>query len=386
MKPENNHFQQAEDILIKYLTGSASESEREFILNWINENPDHQKYFDELKAYYQLTKIVQKPSGFDKEEGWQKIRARYYKEKYLSGQEHRKTVLRKTVLYSVISSAAAVFIAFFLGYSAYNGSDIKNLSSSQIQNEIVVPLGAKSHVTLSDGTKVWLNAGSKLNYPAFFSQESREVYLEGEAFFDVQHNEKRMFIVKTSNLNIKVYGTQFNVKSYPEENLIQTTLVKGSVAIENRFDKANGETIFLKPNQTATYYKSSSSFQTNNNRDSKTKPPVASESDERIVVAPEVNPVPITSWKDNRWVIVSEELSQLAIKLERRYNVKISFADESLKRYKFSGTLRDETFEQVLRIIQLSAPITFQIDGNVVTFKEDPLYKKKYDKMISNTP
>ena len=384
MKTENNQFQQFEDILIQYLTGSASESERELILRWINEHPDHQQYFDELKAYYLVTKVIQKPSGFDKEEAWKRIQARYYKTTYFTEREKRKTELRKVVRYAIISSAAAVLIAFLLGYSAHKGSWIKPASSLQTQNEIIVPLGAKSHVTLSDGTKVWLNAGSKLNYPAGFSMDSREVYLEGEAFFDVKKDGKKIFVVKTSNLDIKVYGTQFNVKSYPEEDLIQTTLIKGSLAIEAHSDETHKKSLFLKPNQTAIYYKLRASVQNNKIQDIENEPELAAEPKERIVVAPTLNPVPITSWKDNRWIIMGEELESLAVKLERRYNVKISFADESLKKYKFSGTLKDETFEQVLRIIQLSAPITFQIDGNKVVFREDPLYRKKYDSMISN--
>ena len=104
----------------------------------------------------------------------------------------------------------------------------------------------------------------------------------------------------------------------------------------------------------------------------------------KMRVIPSVDPLPITSWKDSRWVIVSEELDDIAVKLERRYNVKISFQDESLKKYRFSGTLYDETFEQVLKIIQTSAPILFTINNNLVVFREDPSYKLKYDEMINS--
>lgn len=106
---------------------------------------------------------------------------------------------------------------------------------------------------------------------------------------------------------------------------------------------------------------------------------------EKIFVVDKIDPIPIISWKDKQWIFKGEELDQLAVKLERRYNVKISFEDESLKKYKFSGTLTDLTFEQVLMVIQLSAPILFKIEGNNVAFKENVLYKKKYDQMISKT-
>jgi hypothetical protein len=174
------------------------------------------------------------------------------------------------------------------------------------------------------------------------------------------------------------------VKSYPDENLIQTTLVEGSVAIETNTNDKNKKIIYLKPNQTATYYKSTPVEQTINRNKIQTPSKVTPISARKIEIAPKINPLPVTSWKDHDWVIVGEELGQLAIQFERRYNVKITFKDESLKKYKFSGTLADETFEQVLKIVQLSAPIKYSINGNKVDFRVDPTYQKKYDKMITN--
>ena len=379
MEIENNKNQQMEELLIKYLVGSATDSERDLARNWINESPEHQKYFDELKVYHQLSKVVQKPSGFNKEEGWNRVKASYYKTRYLSALQEKKKLLKKKIIRFAIP--AAVLVAFFTGILVSQHWSANKIQSGLTYNEIVVPLGAKSIVTLSDGTKVWLNAGSKLRYPVNFLAKSREVYLEGEAFFDVAKMKSKLFIVKTFNLNIKVYGTQFNVKSYPDENQIQTTLVKGSVAIESTTEK---NTIYLKPNQTVTYYKSLPKKAENQ------KPVVASKNNkidvaEKVVMIPEIDPLPITSWKDSLWIIDGEELDHLAVKLERRFNVRISFQSESLKKYRFSGTLKEETFEQVLKIIRLSAPIQYTIENNNVVFTEDHLYKKNYDKMIIKT-
>lgn len=391
-----------DDLLIKYLVGSATEEERNTARIWINENSENNKHFEELKEYYLLTKVIQKPSGFNKKEGWNRIKAGYYKALFLSKAQENTKTSKKLMVRFAISAAAILCIAFFSGFFMNQYLTNKALQNSALTyNEIVVPLGAKSQVTLSDGTKVWLNAGSKLRYPVNFLKNTREVYLEGEAFFDVTKTNKRLFVVKTSKLNVKVYGTQFNVKSYADENSIQTTLVKGSVAIEP-VDKSDKGTIFLKPNQSAIYYKTKPDKMSvgklnpqkiqkerinQNNQINKSEKKIADEqeSGKKIFVDPEVDPVPITSWKDQRWVIVGEELGDLVVKLERRYNVKISFENENLKKYKFSGTLAEETFEQVLKIIQLSAPIQFTINRNNVVFSEDPLYKKKYDKMISRT-
>ncbi len=384
MENNKNKFQQIDEVLIKYLTGYATEKEREIARAWINENQEHAEYFDELKNIYQLTGVIRQPSGFNTEEGWNRVKAGYFKMRLETELKNKKAFRRKVFIGVSLSSAAAILIIIFLGFYG-NPFPFRSYNNSvTAYNEVVVPLGAKSQITLSDGTKVWLNAGSKLRYPANFLSDTRKVYLEGEAYFNVTKNKNKQFIVKTSNLDIKVYGTQFNVKSYPDENLIQTTLVEGSVAIETNTNDKNKKIIYLKPNQTATYYKSTPVEQTNNRNKIQTPSKVTPISARKIEIAPKINPLPVTSWKDHDWVIVGEELGQLAIQFERRYNVRITFKDESLKKYKFSGTLADETFEQVLKIVQLSAPILYSINGNKVDFRVDPTYQKKYDKMITN--
>jgi len=192
--------------------------------------------------------------------------------------------------------------------------------------------------------------------------------------------------VKTSDVNVKVYGTRFNIKSYPEERTIQTTLVEGSLAVETIRNTEGRNPVFLKPNQTLTYYKplARKSVREEAQKSTDINEAVPQTSPAKIVLNPTVDPLSVTSWKDNEWVIAGEELDDLAVKLERRYNVKITFQDESLKKYKFTGTLKEETFEQVLKIIQLSAPILFTVIDNNVTFYEDPSFRKKYDLMIKS--
>jgi transmembrane sensor len=381
MNSEKNRHEIPGDVLIKYLCGSATEEERNFARRWINENAENKKYFDEVKNYYQLSKMVQNPSGYDKEAGWNRVKAGYYKTKL---QKEQSVKTRKYILRAIISSAALIILAAGL-FIYYQNNTLKNELQTQKYHKISVPLGAKSYIILSDSTKVWLNAGSTLRYPENFSSGKREVYLEGEGYFDVTRNEQKQFIVNTSGLRVLVYGTQFNVKSYPDENSIQTTLIKGSVAIEPLISNSKVKPVYLKPNQTATFYKSSLKIEKSTINQAMIDNKIEPELIEKIVIKPKVNPTPITSWKDKEWVFDHEGLGDLAVKLERRYNVNIIFDDKGLTAYKFTGTITEETFEQVLKIIQLSAPITYSISGNNVTLKEDPYYKKKYDKMILNS-
>jgi ferric-dicitrate binding protein FerR (iron transport regulator) len=369
-----------DEILLKYLSGEATPGERDNFLAWINAGETNKKYFEEIQKQYLLNRIIEKPSGFQRTEGWNRVKAAYYKDQLYQERESRQKT-RSMISWAMVGVAASLMLAFLLGKWIYSPEpDTKSLAAEF--NEIYVPHGARSQITLSDGTKVWLNAGSTFRYPSRFSGNQREVTLEGEAYFDVTHVENRIFVVKTSDLNIKVYGTRFNVKSYPGEKKITTTLVKGSIAIENK--RSTSSPLMVMPNQIVTYYENTEVLHIEEAELKHQFAEIKALPEKQILVIPEANPVTQTSWKDSKWLIEAKELGDLAILLERRYNVKITFDNEELKKYRFSGTLADETFEQVLKVMQISAPITYSINNNLVILYEDSAYRKKYDKMIGN--
>ncbi|NJK93566.1 MAG: FecR family protein [Bacteroidales bacterium] len=365
MKYESN--ENMDELLILYLKGLANEQQRAEVREWINSTHEHREYFNALKFFFQQpeNQVLDK---YDLKQGWERVENGYQKittESKVSDRKETSALFLKIAL----PAAAALLLAFLTGIFVYKYVNNKYSANSLAYNEIIVPLGAKSQVILPDGTKVWLNAGSKLKYPVLFENKSRKVFLEGEAFFDVTPDKERMFLVKTSDITIKVFGTRFNVKSYPEENKVTTTLVEGLVAIETG-DKNKSDT-YLKPNQTATFFKDKSATLPESKTIISDPRNSGRSAISDLIVAKEVDPAPMTSWKDKRWVIDSEELGQLAVVFERRYNVKISFADSSLKKYTFTGSLTDETFEQVLKIIQLSAPVKFEVNHNMVTIKKE---------------
>jgi ferric-dicitrate binding protein FerR (iron transport regulator) len=152
---------------------------------------------------------------------------------------------------------------------ATNGSSVSLNDSSKLEqsepasgkcfNQVIVPFGKRSNILLSDGSKVWLNSGSKLVYPPVFTDVDREVFLEGEAYFEIAKNENRSFYVRTSNFRVKVLGTKFNVQAYKDENEQSTVLLEGKVNIaknEKLFSKGNE----LSPNQKATFLSSGNNF------------------------------------------------------------------------------------------------------------------------------
>jgi len=209
----------------------------------------------------------------------------------------------------------------------------------------VNPVGQKSVLFLSDGTKVWLNAASKLTYTKSFSQrDTRDVYLEGEAFFDVAHDESKPFIVHTSSIKIKVLGTSFNVKSYSDEKTIETTLLDGKVRIEQSDATGNriGD-VELKPNQRAVFDKKS-----------------------KVINIKEVVADNSVSWKQERMVFDGESIDNVLLQLERWFSVEIHVQNKGNLECKLTASIENESLEEVLRLIETSHDIRYRIIGNEV--------------------
>lgn len=224
-------------------------------------------------------------------------------------------------------------------------SQTENLSDdSLVFNEVYIPFGQKFRIILSDGTKVWLNSGSRLRFPKNLntSAQNRMVYLEGEAYFDVTKDEGRPFIVNAENLDIKVLGTQFNVSAYKSDGKIATTLVEGSV---NVYDNSNpDEKILLSPNYQAAFVKKNGTL-------TKQKVDIRS----------------YTAWMKDRLIIDHLSFEQIIQKLERTYNVSIVNKVDSLNEEVYNGEFENEPIEAILNTIASSTPFTYKIENNVIT-------------------
>jgi transmembrane sensor len=236
--------------------------------------------------------------------------------------------------------------------------------------EIKAPFGARTEIVLPDGSTVWLNAGSKIKYMSVFNKDNREIQLSGEGYFKVTKNADLPFDVKTGDLSIQALGTEFNVKSYDDEDIIETTLVEGKIAIYQ--DRKQKGSVYLEPHQQALYVKFNKNLTVRDLEAVKeAKPDVLTFRKGIMYIAEKIDPVPIVAWKDNRLILKGEELSDLVIKLERKYDVKFVFASEKLKQFRFTGTLENETLTQVLDVIKLSSPIAYTLQGKTVLFFEN---------------
>lgn len=225
--------------------------------------------------------------------------------------------------------------------------------------------GEKKVITLSDNTKIWLNAGSELRIDQKYGEGNRKVYLSGEALFDVIHDESRPFIVCTDKYEVTDLGTVFNVKAYPGDDESETSLIRGKVEI-----KVNRSTrkIFLLPNQKVVI----------NDRDElkvkekETPIPVSSPT---ITLLPlsynqKDSAVVETAWTQNRLEIVNEDFYEMKEKLERWFDVKVNIKDDEVGKYPFTATFEKEDIQQVLQALQYAYHFNYTIKNNEVNISK----------------
>lgn len=211
----------------------------------------------------------------------------------------------------------------------------------KIYNTLEVPVKGEFNITLADGTQVWLNSCSKLVYPVDFSDTIREVYLEGEAFFDVTENKEKPFIVKTKDYSVRVLGTAFNIMDYGDEGYSHTTLARGKVQIQY-----GDQQEILTPGKQAFF------------RDGK-------------VSVKEVDPRFYTTWMNDRFYFDSENLENIMRKLSRWYGIRVEFKDENAKGLHFVGSVpKYSNISDVCYIIALATHVKFDLEGDILRISE----------------
>jgi ferric-dicitrate binding protein FerR (iron transport regulator) len=375
-------------IIYNYLSHQATDGEKKILLEWIQESEDNRKLFLEYQKIFNLTLNTSLRGKFSdrRVDSWERFNAK------ISLQEKKSPAISVNKAFYYLRIAASVIIIFALGsVAAYLllSKSYSNARLSNITHEIIVPRGGKTEMVLPDGTKVWLNAGSRFRYKGDYGLGNRNVYMEGEGYFSVVKNPQKPFIVNTEGLKIKAFGTSFNVKAYPDEDVVTTTLVEGAVKIVGK-----DVHISLKPKQVVILQKEGSEFKKIRENDLTSKAGNTNVSqakklevrdvkfNQNVQFESDVNTNIYTSWKDNLWIIESESLKDIAVILERKFNVSVRIDSPELNCFRFTGTFNKETLEQILNVIKLTAPIKYEINKGIVTITEEQKRKATYNKFI----
>lgn len=239
--------------------------------------------------------------------------------------------------------AAAVAAVVAVGFFSYRGGQ-SQLETAMGDIVVEAPQGSRTQMTLPDGTKVWLNAGSKISYSQSFGLVNRLVLLAGEGYFEVAHNEELSFSVESENVRVKVLGTKFNFRDYPSDAEATVSLAEGSVAMNSQQHPADEQ--LLKPGQRATVDKQTGKIRVE-----------------------EYEVTNATQWTSGKLIFDGEPLQEIVKTLERSYNVKITIADNRLLTLRFYGDFlrQEQTLSEVLDALAATGKIKYNIKGKDVT-------------------
>lgn len=302
-----------EKLLIKFISGKASVNEQSLVLAWIEESEKNKSTFAHLKNLTVATDILA--------------------EDYSKKTNNKRLFIKKVAQWSM-GAAAMLLLGFALFHFGKHNEKKSWIESSKDQiTKITAPIGECVCLTLPDGTTVKLNSGSYLEFSKLFGYKERTVLLNGEGYFKVNSSSQN-FIVKTSDLDVLVLGTTFNVCAYEDDNFISVSLFEGKVQISNQ---SILEQLNLIPNDTYTYNKESKKSQ------------IKSAHRER-------------DWIDNYFSADCDNIEVFAKKIERKYNVKIIIGPELIGKCVYTGSFRGESLKEILENMSLASPIEYKIN------------------------
>lgn len=366
------------DLIAKHITDTLSIEEKELLNEWL-EDPYNQLQFDVITSKETIQKNRTDFEQFDPEEDWGKLEREISRKrrvmhwmKYAAAIVLPVGIALFTYLYSdglfetenlvaqneFALESEEVELQMHDGkvYAIHNDTAInradvhirvdsskityehKQIANELEYNTIRIPRGKQYQLSLSDGTKVWLNADTKFRYPIAFVGDKREVFIEsGEVFFDVTENKEKPFIVNFNKHQVKVLGTQFNIKSYEENNADLVTLAEGSIQIDN-----DNSSVELVPNQQAVIGRGNNHIKINT-----------------------VEAKFFTAWTNKRFLYKQEKLEDIMNDLSRFYNIKIFYRNQKVKEEVFSLRLsQEDTFETILENFELTGKVQFEINKN----------------------
>ena len=365
-------------LVSKKVTGEACAEELKLLQEMIAGNPGWKTIMENLQELWNSQPVTHTTSKDQKNEDAYLIHINRLKEKFPDFKSDSTLAAMDEAMYAVppkkpfykrwgiYAGMAAVIAAVIFLYPFMNAAKPgKKTVSLKPVNEIAINKGSRTKIQLPDGSQVWVNSGSKLTYEGRFEGTTREVHLDGEAYFDIVKDAAHPFIVHTEGIDIKVLGTVFNVKAYNADRTIEATLIHGSIEVLNH-NQPGAPNIILKPHEKLVYNKYQPA-------DVKEKQAIVNTADKPFSISIAAlrknvadSNIVETAWVYNKLIFEEERFEDLALKMERWYNVKINIETEKLKNYKMSGSFVNETAEEAIRILQFLVPFKYLIKNNEI--------------------
>ncbi|SMO57623.1 FecR family protein [Saccharicrinis carchari] len=344
-----------DQLLFRFLNGQSTSKELEEIELWMSMNKANAEWLFELERMWALKKEFQFAEPQALSEAFALLKMELEKKNNTTSQTHsfdsshnkatKRVLFSRTKFISWSKNVAAAIIVILLTANIWQ----MVFPASGELNVIEVQRGNRASVTLSDGTKVWLNSESKLSYPQNFAKDTRLVLLEGEGFFDVTKNTNHPFVVHSDELEVKVLGTKFNFKAYPKE-ASRVFLKEGKVEVASRNGgDGQNERMILYPNDIISY--------SNVNG---------------FATIQATNAVATENWISGELVFIDETLEEIVKNLERQYDVQIVIRDAALKTERYNSRAQaGVTLNQMLDLLKRTGEFDYEIQNNqVILFRE----------------
>ena len=343
-----DHYNDYDILLANYFSGDITDTGKEAIEQWINASDENRVVFNNAEKAWQSLELLQEMRKYNAVSALADVNVKIEQE----------SAAQRGVLYYWQRIAAVLLLPLLIvgGISFMTGKHISD--STVLWQTITTPPGVKSQAQLPDGTKVWLNSGSSLRYPSSFSNNSREVELKGEAFFDVAKDVKRPFFVDLGKIGIEVVGTEFNVINYEWEKQTEVVLASGKVKLFGKQENEKQLIAEMEPGQQAIYSKA-----------------------EEELSLKYVDTEKYISWINGRLIFKDDPMDEVIRKLDRWFNVEFELEDPEVAQYIYTATFQYETIEQILNLIKRTSPVEYVIiPGNHLidgSFEKQKIILKK---------
>ena len=353
------------EFLIKYMEGTSDQQVVNQVDQWLSEDPGNNRYLEKVKKVWFAVDELKALSDIDVNRDWEAVELRLTTKSLRDGNTQKIRIRLNSLLFKI----AAVLVIGIMISSLFFYLNRESFSAGTFAGnhyEVIVPDGQKSNLVLPDGTKVMVNAGSKLFLPKEVKPGKREVWLDGEAFFQVTRNPRKPFFVHTSDINVKVLGTTFNVRAYHDEKIVETTLLEGKVMLNTTKETGTDQDVALAPNHKAVFITSKDAEITaTTKREFGDNLKVG-----KILISDRISPETAVSWTQGKLIFENEYFDVIAHRLEKYYGIHIHITDEFLKNIKYTGTIKNISLEQTLRALQLTTHFSYTIKDEDVTLSK----------------
>ena len=327
---------QIKKLIIRYLSGEANPDEIRILTDWVQSDSESRAHYEQVRNIWEMSHPAFPPEKIDVEKAhidfMRFIRSRkWYQSTFIRYWQYTAAILLLPLFITIV-------------YLVNERPDVLNHITYQ---EVFSPYGTHSKVILPDNSIAWLNAGSSLKYPTIFTEGERNVYLSGEAYFEVQSDKSNPFIVETGKLKVCATGTEFNVEAYEKDSIISVTMVEGLINIII----GDKEPFTMTPRERMAYNRNQSKYKVN-----------------------KTDPYKWYAWKDNMMIFRDDPLEYVFKKIGQTFNVEIAVKDTDIANQLYRATFEDESLDEILRLLQLTAPIRY------THFKREKGDKNQYER------